>query len=467
MNKLMCAVCTLLVALTGCARIQLPGLSLGSSSGGPKTPSVGALTGTGAEGQTTELYKSLTWKNVSSLDADQLFSAAGIKTTFNPHNTMSNLDAEWIPGWDGLQLTDETKTAIAQAAINRTWTAQVHQDFEAFRAEWGKLDARFRPELAAATKGSYYERATALAGLYKKLTEAATAAKVAQLPGGAPMTTGLPNDIVRAMVQLHKDTRREFLARDYFARNGVPFDAFATSGRAPATLEIERDLYVALARKHGSANAAALPVMSEYGSAFKAVKWPTSRQRDQETAQARDAAIAAQKQTFSLTAPGRIASLIKGELPDAPEPKLYQVASSEWSAAGDSEKPFVVKSIKASGDGATVAAQSVSVKQLPYDCRSTGVVDHVDGAGNVFYQKVCKYQRLEITRDVEVDFKELPKGLALKSGDEVRFFGDLVSRSERTVLQKATDKHVVESLRFDGRHLQGANRDKQPLVAFW
>src|SRR5690349_15803872 len=78
--------------------------------------------------RTEDLYKRFTYTNVTSHEADRIFSDLKIPTGFNPRNKMKNLDPEWIPGWDGLQLTDETKTAVLQAAINRTWTAKVHKD---------------------------------------------------------------------------------------------------------------------------------------------------------------------------------------------------------------------------------------------------------------------------------------------------------------------------------------------------
>src|SRR5258706_13219164 len=81
--------------------------------------------------RTLDLYKRFTYTNVTSSEADAIFSSMKISSSFNPRNKLKNPDPEWIPGWDAMTLTDETKTAMLQAAINHTWMAKVHDDYKA------------------------------------------------------------------------------------------------------------------------------------------------------------------------------------------------------------------------------------------------------------------------------------------------------------------------------------------------
>src|SRR4051812_30858641 len=141
------------------------------------------------EDRTIDLYKRFSYTNVTTTEAQAQFHQMGITSGFNPKRTMQNPDPEWLPGWNNLQLTDETQTAILQAAINRTWTAKIHEDYKRYRDAWAAIEKDFRPELerAAALPG-YYAPATALAKLLADVRKAAGDKKVLYPAGYQPAT---------------------------------------------------------------------------------------------------------------------------------------------------------------------------------------------------------------------------------------------------------------------------------------
>jgi hypothetical protein len=460
--RLNSAMLVILALQVGCAGIKLPGLQLGSNGNSGGGSSAGAGSGGDAEESTLKLYQELTYENVPASSADAIFNKSGIKTGFNPRNKMSNPDPEWIPKWEGLKLTDETKTAIAQAAINKSWTAACHKDFEAYRAGWQKIADANRAELDGLRKGgNYYSRADGLAALLEKVKKEAETAKVLHNEGRPQASVGFMNEIVVAMVNLHHETKRDFVANKYFTKHKIRVAAYAESGRPFADNADERDIFCSAARKAGTPSLVALPTVEEYGNGFAAIKWPVAKERAAEVAKKRDALVASNKTalSFQSTLPG---DLINGSSPGKEDPKLYHVWAPEGESGTDHDTPFTVKAAKSAGAATVLEVESERTRLQPYDCRSTSKIDRIEN-GTVYYVKDCKYQTVVSVRAVTVELGELPPGLEIKTGDHVSFYGDLIERTESPVKGTKDKASSRDTFKFAGRHLGSVRRDKTVL----
>ncbi len=454
------------LAVVALAGVKLPIKLPGSGSGdAPKIPGVSATSD--ADKRTLELYKTLDYTNSGDgTEAETLFGKFGIPTGYNPKMHIANPDTEWIPQWDSLQLTDESRVAVCQAAINKSWTAKCHADFSEYRAAWKKIETEARPELQKLSRpGNYYARASGLAALMERVEKQAADAKALYPAGYGPANVGIQSEIVAAMVDLHREAKREFLTAEYLAGHKINLADYRERGRAFADDEVERDLFCSAAQKSGTQNGTPkLPVMFEMGKGLQVVRWPVQNDREAVIKKARTALLAATGPKL-VTREVKAASLTNGSLPEAADAKLYWVFAEEGQSGLDSDSPFKVKSVKAlAGGGVTAEIENLRVRTLPYDCRSTNKVDRIDDNGRVIYQQICKYQRVEHTRLITAQIPELPTGVELKAGDLVGFYGDLMSRKESTVSSTPPKKVTRETFTFTVRHLDRVKRAGKVLT---
>ena len=418
-----------------------------------------------AADRTQKLYEALNHTNSGNgTEPNELFEKFGIKTGFNPKNTMSNLDPEWIPGWDSLTLTDETRVAITQAAINKSWTAQCALDFADYRAAWTKIETASRPELVRLQKpGNYYRRAEGLSALLAKVRAQATAAKALYPAGYEPANVGILNEIVAAMVTLHRESGREFVLGDYLARNEVNLADYVAHGRAFADEAVERDVFCAAAIKVGTLKTPPLPLMAQYGRGFEAVRWPVSTERTKEVRAQRDALVAKSAPALAVK-DVRAGDFVNGSS-SSTDPKLWYVYA-EASSGMDNDSPFKVTSVKPlKNGGLSLIVESTRTRVLPYDCRDTKKVDRIDpNTGEVVYVKSCKYQKHRTIRRITAQLKEVPPGVQLKAGDALGFYADLISRKETVLKNTKPAKTVKEAITMKIRHLDRVNRGSQKLL---
>ena len=75
--------------------------------------------------------------------------------------------------------------------------------------------------------------------------------------------------------------------------------------------------------------------------------------------------------------------------------------------------------------GRTATLDFRKAQREAYDCRSTGKVRKVTRRGEYLYHKVCKYRN---KRGGHAMSLKLPPGLAVKKGDEMTFYADVVKR---------------------------------------
>ncbi len=376
--------------------------------------------------RTADLYKRFTYLNVTSPDADRIFSDLKIQSGYNPKNKMKNLDPEWIPGWDSLALTDETRTAILQAAINRTWMQKVHKDYARYRAAWAALDKQFRPELERATSaGGYYASTAALAKLYDDVRKKADAQKVFYPPGTVPATVGLVNDIVRAMVEVHRKARVELLLGAYLKKVGLNLADFQAAGRPFAADAVERDLFTEFSQGKGNLETPPLPRLREYGKAFAAVRWPVKdKAASAKKAAARliEANAAALAPTLKYT---RVAGLFTGDQGDPADEKLRWIDPPLGGT--DHFDPLLVAKVERKGSAVVAVLETKYDQSTPYACKDTKTLD-TTGSGRRYVQD-CKYKHTITTHTLEVTFPELPEGLELAKGDQVALYADLDAKT--------------------------------------
>jgi hypothetical protein len=376
--------------------------------------------------RTADLYKRFTYLNVTAPDADRIFSDLKIQSGFNPRNKMKNLDPEWIPGWDSMSLTDETKTAILQAAINRTWTQKVHKDYARYRAAWAALDKQFRPELERAAAGGYYASSAALAKLHDDVRKKADAEKVFYPPGTAPATVGLVNDIVRAMVDVHRKARVEFLLDGYLKKQGLSLADFQAAGRPFAADAVERELFTAFSQGKGNLETPPLPTLREYGKAFAAVKWPVKAKAKEARAAVGKLIEANAAALRPQTRLARVSGLFTGDLGDPSDEKLRWIDPPVGGT--DHFAPLLVTKVDRKGNAVVAVLETRYDQSTPYACKDTKTLD-TTGSGKLYVQD-CKYKHTITTHTLEVTFPELPGGLELAKGDQVALYADLDSRAE-------------------------------------
>ena len=418
-----------------------------------------------AADRTKKLYEALDHTNSGNgTEANELFDKFGIPTGWNPKITMSNLDPEWIPGWDSLTLTDETRVAITQAAINKSWSAQCAADFAEYRGTWKKLETANAAELERLKKtGNYYTRAAGLSALLAKVRKEAEAAKALYPAGYEPANVGLQNDIVAAMVSLHRDSGREYVLAGYLAQNEVSLADYAVRGRAFADDATEKDLFCSAAVKVGTRKTPPLPLIFEMGNGYKAVRWPVSAERTKEVRAQRDALIAKSAPAFAIE-DVRAGDFVNGSSSQT-HPKLYYVYA-EGGSGMDNDSPFKVTSVKPlAGGGLTLGLASTRTRMLPYDCRDTNKVDRIDpNTGKVVYVKDCKLQKYQTVRAITAELKEVPPGVEIKTGDSLGFYADVLSRKETVTVNTKPAKTVKEAVTMKIRHLDRVNRGSQKVL---
>ncbi len=450
----------LLLASACSARLGLGSLNNSGSSSGQSGSSTAdkpklAVGGGDDEARTRELSKKLTYANVSDgTSADEIFSAVGVKSGFNPRRSMKNPEPKWILDWDALELTDETKTAIVQAAVNRTWTAKVHADYAAYRKAWKTIEDDARPKLASIMAGQgYYARAQALAELLAEVRQRAEAAKALYDASPTVGKVGLLDDIVRAMAQVHREAKVPFLLDDYAVAHQIDWQGFAEHGRPFAADDaVERDLFTLAAQKMGTFDTPPLPVLFAYGKGLKAVRWPTSDERDAETKAARASLVAESAAAKTVELPKRLSALFTGDGPDPADPKL------RWLGEAADYTPITVESVASRGEGAEVELATTYEYSTPYDCKTTNQIERIDDNGGVHYVRDCKYKHNKRQHRLTVQFAELPPGLELEKGDLVTLYADLEDKRERG--EKVT-------YRMTARALVSVKRDGKDVVRVW
>jgi hypothetical protein len=412
------------------------------------------------EARVQDLVARLSYTNVGrDTSAHHLFNNMQIPSNFNPRAKMQNPVPDFLPGWDGLNpnnapsAVDAVQTAIAQAVVNKTWTAKVTTDYTRFRKAWAAIEKDYAPKLAELEKLGYYERAAGLAKLYEEVWKRAESEKILYTRGHAaqfydqgksPASVGFLGDIVAAMVAVHRANHMEFMLSDYLRVAKIDLANYAKARPWATDDTIERDTFLAFSQEHGNLETPKLPTWDSEGNAFKAVRWPTSDERDKATAAARGELLKASATRFEVGELPKTENLLNGAIPD--KAKLY------WFEGGNSKllDPLVVTAVKPGKDGGVdVAIKSERRVEIPFDCRRQRPQDDV----------MCFQVKTEKTAlAFDVHFALLPADVTLTKGDELIFLADFVS---------VADKKTSKAYKLEGRGIKQVKRAGKPVVAYW
>lgn len=411
------------LSLSGCSLIKVNGKGVGSSSPAQSAQSAEAAQAAQAAesgearpsaadaapiqprkgDKAQELYAQVSYKAPPPSGPD-LFLSAGVEQNYSLKKGL-NPDPTWLTGWDRLSGLDEPKAAVVQAAINRTWTADVHAYYAQLRDRRKAVEDKLRPRLADAIALPFAERTAALATLWTELGEATVAAQL------EPTEVGLGAEVVAAMVAAHREAGVEMLLNSYLNERGISLATFAQRGRARAEDDVERDLFTSAAQASGAGTIPALPTTREYGSAFSGIAWPTSDARDQKTAAARDQLIAAMRPSFEFTVP-ESRHVFNGEGASDGKPLAFFASTGDWT-------PLVVTKV---GDG-TITLGTRYEQKIPYDCR---LMNPLDPNSLNCYKVRTKVKGKDV---VVVSFDALP--VPLKKDDQVSFYGEITKESAK------------------------------------
>jgi len=470
-----CCALALASVATGCGIVKvsgLPGGTSGSRSSTAQGAANGPAAGQAASGATSpaaasgpsakpddalvKIYRAMTWKNLQGRSWTEIFNSETIPTS--TIYDRGNPDPGWILVWSDKGSDVDNAKAVIQAAANRTWQPQCFEDYADYRAGWAKLDAQYRPELDELRKagGNYYGRATGLVSLMAKVVSASRQAKLA-LPAEHPTgRVGLPYEIVKALFDLHRETRRAFRTADYLSavRDAIP--GYAKWGRAWSSDDAyERDVFCAKAERYGTHRTPKLYNLIDPDAPDAVrVRWPVAPDR----INALDIKLAA--------ASALAQQAISSELPSVPKlgPDKLEFATTEPKLV--TVHGFEVVAVNTHPGRTVLVTRWHDEEPTSYDCRRTNRVLKVDDNGNLIYENICKFGKFEDDQIAEVTFTDLPDALTLQKGDLVWYYADLQTSRSKTVNGSKAHTVIRHDYTLTGRHLERVERNKQAVFSY-
>jgi hypothetical protein len=395
-------------ALPACGMVKVAGLG-----GGKASPATSAAANDGAASAAAPtvagaadggVASRLTFADVSDGDdANAVFKRMGADKALPQRG--ANPDPTWIPGFAGLSLTDEAKTAVAQAAINRTWTKRAEADFTAW---WTAHDPIARAQAADLAKigaddaATLYTRAAALRIAWARTKAAASAAKLDP--------TLLAYQLAAAAAELHTRAGVPSLTDGFLRSLELDRTSLAKAGRPMADKAAEHDRFIVAAMAGdltATVGTPALPRLVEYGKAFAAVRWPLDAAG---TEGAREGVAAARTQAQAqLAGAADLPSLDHGA---AAGSMVILVGEGDDRKSGDFRSDRIVAKVA----GVSVTLTGRNGRSVPYACKK--LLQH-DAAGVPSIINDCKYKQEDTSVSITLVTSALPDGVALQPGDVI------------------------------------------------
>lgn len=448
---------TALIAGCGLVKVQgLGGASSPSSSGGTSaeaTPPAGAKGGearpaAGADAELVKAYLAIEWKAYPARYRDPGAIKAMHLTAVDRRGKprfAATPDAAWLPGWNpGQSSSVDLPFQVAQAGINRTWQAACFADYAAYRAGWKKLEATLRPKLdAARAVPNFYERTAALRELYAA-TGAAAAAQHVELPVSHPgRWAGLRWEIARELMQTAVAAKLDVAMAQILGPIADELDPLVTNGRAYAADDaVERDAFCAAAMEVGTQQTGPLPTPAQTGFDLSGVTYPVSDARAAEVRKAIAALAKVDRPQWSGTKAGSLDGLA-----DSPrEPVLVRFEIEDPA--------FIVEKIERKGEHVELLATSSRTSAIGYGCKPTNKVESYTDGGTPLYQKDCKTGSETRSTQIAVTFDDLPATIAIKPGDAVFLYGDVVKLQRTSKVERGgAVQRFVTRAEVRGRYL--------------
>jgi hypothetical protein len=374
---------------------------------------------------------------------------------FNPRRSMSNPDAEWIPGWDSLPTDDGPSKAnlvfkaIALARVSRTWSERCDGAFAAAKERLDALEKSTREGITAAqAQPNVYSRISALLALREKF---------AATKNPLDRYVGPRLELELAILEAFRTTGRDYV---YFLHKLGPSGEELGRLRARKDEAFERDAFCFLARKQGSEEVPNGPgVDSYFAPAAKYVRPLFTPERTQEL----------EKTLTALRQEAASPFQFKGSLGDpisSGSPSSVVVEGHPGLVRYE-DRNVQVKSVKASGKGTLVELAGVLKTSFPYDCVQTKQVESIQQDGTVVYAKRCKSGELTIDTTTLVSFEELPEGLTLQPGDQLELYAIHKDRKLETPVKGKNRIKEVHRFTLEGKHLLRVTRGGQPIATYF
>lgn len=459
----------LAAGLTGCGLFKVStnfGTNIGSSGDAPAAANYDE---SAAKTSVAQTFKSWTFESCKDYDCVGKFrSAAGISEYkdagtyvyyFNPRRAMENPDSTWLTGWNALPSdehaneADKVYKALVLAAGNRTWVDRCHADFDAIAKEADAAYGKTKSAIDKARSSSdVYARINALIAL-REATE--------KTDGGDYVSNyvnkvGSLYDVEVALKKAFDESGRDYL----YAIEGFAPRAGAAL-RPRDTLEKERDMYCL--RAYSSGTSRTPEAVQKPGSAYfdggatavKAVFDDEERaalEKGREDLESRAVASltpgAFQKVGVESVADG------KGEIPGHPKLAYFE------------RDKLPITKVKKDGHKWVVELTRHDEGTFPYDCVQTNRISQILDDGTIVYQEICKDGKETWDVSITVTISDLPEGVTLEVGDEITFYGKVLSRTEKKNDKGKTLHTYEEKASLDLEHLVSLRR-KGKSIGYW
>ncbi len=408
------------------------------------------------------LYSKLDYTCCSDGDrsvVEHLFDKGGVPSGYNPVRDpkIAELDPTWLPGTAKLKLTDETREAIVQAAVNRTWAGQCKSDYKSFRAGWKTIEDKYRPELEMLRKEkNYYRAVTGLMSLMGDVLQEGERAKLT-LRGEHPhQWTGLKFEIYGAIVEAHRGADRLFYLDAKLDRVKDMARALASFGRSFKDDAFEETVFCANAQTLGTHKMGPLMIVTERDTSTAAVLWPYSKEKRKELKAELTKLQAASAAALKL---GRRESIVL--LADHVSPGGTHNQKGKLIQA----KGFTVTKIKRDGMNVELTATLTEKSAFSYGCTRSNRVDRVTDGGVVLYEQNCQTGTSEDTKIVQVTIADLPASVSIAKGDLITVFGNVVTFTEKEA-KTASSKTHTRNYVLKGKHLSDVLHEKKAVLSF-
>lgn len=447
--------------LTGCGLFKVS-TNFGTSGPG-EAPGAANYDEASAKEAVAKTFKAWTFESCKDFDCVGKFrQAAGISEYkdagtyvyyFNPRRAMENPDATWLTGWSNLPSdehaneSDKVYQALVLAAGSRSWLARCHADFEGVAKDAATARAK-ASDLVASAKGqkNVYARIQALLAAREAIAKRDGGDYIANFVN----KVGSSYEVETALKKAFDDSGRDYL----YAIDHVGPDADKGLRQAD-TDERERDMYCSRAYGSGTSKtpeAVQRPGSSYFSGGSPAVKPVfSSEESDALTKNAQDLAAKAHA-TFATKEFKKVgyATVSKGEGEIAGHPKLAFV---------EREK-LPITSVKKDGTKWVLELKRHDEGTFPYDCVPTNRINRIMDDGTIDYVDICKdgKETWDTVFTIAVAAEDLPEGVTFEVGDDLVFYGKVLSYTDTKNLKSKALHTYDEKGSFELSHLVSLRR---------
>ncbi len=351
-----------------------------------------------------------------------------------------------ILAWDSGDADTVQFGMLVQVAYNRLWLKRCHEDYVEWRAAWQRIDEQTRPGLTAAqAEPNPYTRMQQLFGVMGAAMGAAKKDGLLLKPQHPASWLGVPNEILWAMYDTLRTTRRPFATKTYFAGLGDQIAAYREYGRPFLPDDEERDLFCAASASWGTHRS---PPLSDR----QRVRPPVSDERQRAAKEVAARAASATAQRFVLDSPPVF------ELDDDSKGKADGKLVIVYN--------YVLREVQGSGDQTRLRLDLTYKAPHTYDCKRTGRIINYDGLNRPIYEENCKYGDRLLDRRLTLSWPDLPSYVKLQAGDKLSFYADVDKERHQIVSASKSNPKERWDYTATARHVFQVKRDEKVVYQF-